>query len=173
MRRLALLVSFGIVVLVGSLVFSRMTPGTIAQEATPAAGGMTVELLGHGLPNAAPGFDLSLYRATFAPGTGIPPHTHPGGSVVYVESGTMAFTSLEGEAYLIRAGTMATPQAEGELLPLDTEVTLTAGDALFWPDEHGDEAYNVGDEPLVLLLANLYTEGEPILTLMDMATPMP
>jgi mannose-6-phosphate isomerase-like protein (cupin superfamily) len=171
MRRLALLVSFVIVVLVGSLVFSRITPGTIAQEATPAAGAITVELLGHGLPNAAPGFDLQLYRATIAPGAGIPPHTHPGGSVVYVESGTMAFTSLEGEAYLIRAGTMATPEAEGELLAHDTEVTLTAGDALFWPDEHGDEAYNVGEEPLVLLLANLYTEGEPILTLM--ATPTP
>ena len=170
MRRVSILVSL-VVVLVGSLVFSRLVPGTVAQEATPAAGEIVVELLGHGLPNAAPGFDLSLYRATFPPGTGIPPHTHPGGSVVYVESGTMAFTSLAGEAYLIRAGTMATPEAEGELLALDTEVTLTAGDALFWPDEHGDVAHNVGDEPLVLLLANLYTEGEPIVTLM--ATPTP
>lgn len=170
MRRLALLVSL-VIVLVGSVVFGRLGPGTIAQEATPAVSGPVVELLGHGLPNAAPGFDLSLYRATFPPGTGIPPHTHPGGSVVYVESGTMAFTALEGETYLIRAGSMATPGAEGELLALDTEVTLTAGDALFWPDEHGDEAYNVGEEPLVLLLANLYTAGEPIVTFM--ATPTP
>jgi hypothetical protein len=68
---------------------------------------------------------------------------------------------------------MATPEAEGELLAHDTEVTLTAGDVLFFPDEHGDVAYNAGDGDLVLLLANLHTAGEPMLTLMDMGTPMP
>ena len=145
----------------------------VAQEATPAAGAIVPELLGHGLPNAAPGFDLSLYRVTFAAGAVLPPHTHPGASVVYVESGTLGFTSLEGEAWLMRAGTTATPEAQGELLAHDTEVTLEAGDALFFPDEHGDSAFNAGDGPLVLWLANLHTAGEPLLTLMDMATPMP
>ncbi len=42
-----------------------------------------------------------------------------------------------------------------------------------YPDEHGDSAYNAGDGPLVLWLANLHTAGEPVLTMMDMATPMP
>jgi len=171
MRRLSILVSVVVVLLAGSLAYRGVVPGTIAQEATPAAGAITPELLGHGLPTAAPGFDLSLYRVTLGTGAVVPPHTHPGGSVVYVESGTLAFTSLEGEAYLLRAGTMATPDAEGELLAADTEVMLTAGDALFFPDEHGDDARNAGDEPLVLLLANLHTEGEPLLTMM--ATPTP
>lgn len=171
MRRLSLLVAVLVVVLAGLLAAGRITPGTIAQEATPAAGALVPELLGHGLPNAAPGFDLSLYRVTFGAGAMAPPHTHPGASVVYVDSGALGFTSLEGEVYLFRAGAMATPEAEGELLAHDTEVTLTAGDSLFFPDEHGDVAYNAGDGPLVLLLANLYTEGEPVLTLI--ATPTP
>ena len=169
MRRLFLVVS--VVVFVALSAFGLVSTRTVAQDATPAAGGPVAELLGHGLPNAAPGFDLSLYRVTLGPEAMVPPHTHPGASVVYVESGTLAFTSLEGEAYLFRAGTMATPEAEGELLAHDTEVTLTAGDALFFPDEHGDVAHNTGDGDVVVLLANLHTEGEPLLTLM--ATPTP
>jgi hypothetical protein len=171
MHRLVLVVS--VVVFVALSAFALVSPRTVAQEATPAAGGPVAELLVHGLPVAAPGFDLSLYRVTFGVGAMVPPHTHPGASIVYVDSGTLGFTSLQGEAYLIRAGTMATPEAEGELLAHDTEVTLTTGDALFFPDEHGDVAYNAGDDDLVLLLANLHTAGEPLLTLMDMATPMP
>ena len=171
MRRLLILVSVVAIVLVGSLVFGRVTPGTVAQEATPVAGALVPEVLGRGLPTAAPGFDLSLYRVTFGAGAAVPPHTHPGASIVYVESGTLGFTSVEGEAWLIRAGTTATPEAQGEVLAADTEVMLTAGDALFFPDEHGDIARNAGDDSLVLLLANLHTEGEPLLSMM--ATPTP
>jgi hypothetical protein len=171
MPRVPVLVLLVVVALAGSLAYGRLAPATVAQEATPAAGELVPELLGHGLPSAAPGFDLSLYRLTFGAGAAVPPHTHPGASVVYVESGTLGFTSLEGEARLIRAGTGATPEAQGEVLAHGTEVTLTAGDALFLPGEHGDSVRNAGDGPLVLLLANLHTEGEPLLTLM--ATPAP
>ena len=169
MHRVSVLLSLVVVALVGLLASGRITPGTVAQEATPAAGELVPELLGHGLPSAAPGYDLSLYRVTFGAGAAVPPHTHPGASVVYVETGTFAFTPLEGEARLVRAG--ATPEAEGEPLAHGTEVVLEAGDALFFPGEHGDSGRNAGDGPLVLLLANLHTEGEPLLTLM--ATPTP
>ena len=168
MPRISVLVLL-VVALAGPLASARLGPATVAQEATPAAGGPVPELLGHGAPTAAPGFDLSLYRVTFGPGAAVPPHTHPGASVVHVETGTFAFTPLEGEARLVRAG--ATPEAEGEPLTHGTEVVLEAGDALFFPGEHGDAGYNAGDAPLVLLLANLHTEGEPLLTLM--ATPAP
>jgi hypothetical protein len=170
MRRVSVLVSL-VVALAGALAYGRITPGLVAQEATPAAGEIVPELLGHGPPTAAPGFDLSLYRVTFGPGAVVPPHTHPGASVVYVESGTFAFTSLEGEVRLLRAGTTATPDAQGEVLAHGTEVMVAAGDVLFFPGEHGDIARNGGDGPLVLLLANLHTAGEPLLTLM--ATPAP
>ena len=167
-----LLVLLG-VILGGSVLSSRLTPASVAQEATPAAGAVVLELLGHGLPNAAPGFDLSLYRVTLEPGAVVPPHTHPGAAVVYVESGTFAFTPLEGEAWLMPAGTAATPEAQGEALTLGTEITVNAGDSLFFPDEHGDSGRNAGDDTLVLWIANLHTEGEPMLTMMDMGTPTP
>ena len=173
MRRVPILLSVVAVVLLGVLAVGRSTIRTVAQDTTPAAGEVAAELLGHGLPTAAPGFDLSLYRVTLGAGAIVPPHTHPGASVVYVESGTFGFTPLEGEAWLIRAGTAATPEAQGELLATDAEVMLTAGDALFFPGEHGDSGRNAGDGPLVLLLANLHTAGEPFLTLMAMATPAP
>jgi len=145
-----------------------VTPA-VAQEATPAAGELLPELLGHGVPAAAPGFDLSLYRVTFGAGAVVPPHGHPGATFIYVESGTMAYTPLQGEAWLKRAG--SAPDAEGEQLAYDTEVTINAGDSLFFPTEHNDTARNVGDEPLVLWLANLHPEGEAMLTMM--ATPTP
>ena len=171
MRRVSVLVSLVVVALAVWLGSGRIAPGSVAQDATPAAGQVAAELLGLGPPTAAPGFDLSLYRVTLGPGATVPPHTHPGASVVYVESGTFGFTSLEGEARLIRAGAAATPGAEGEVLAVGTEVLLTAGDALFFPGEHGDAGRNAGDGPVVLLLANLHTAGEPLLTLM--ATPTP
>ena len=171
MRRVSVLVSLVVVVLAGALASGRVAPGTVAQEATPAAGEVAAELLGHGLPSAAPGFDLSLYRVTLGPGAAVPPHTHPGASVVYVETGTFAFTPLEGEVRLVRAGAGATPEAEGEPLAHGAEVVLEAGDALFFPGEHGDSGRNAGDGPVVLLLANLYTAGEPLLTLMGTPTP--
>ena len=171
MHRVSVLLSLVIVALVGLLASGRIAPGTVAQEASPAAGEVAAELLGHGPPTAAPGFDLSLYRVTLGPGGVVPPHTHPGASAVYVESGTFGFTPLEGEARLIRAGAAATPDAQGETLAHGTEVMLTAGDALFFPGEHGDAGRNAGDGPVVLLLANLHTAGEPLLTLM--ATPVP
>ncbi len=171
MRRISVLVALVAVALAGALASGRLAPATVAQEATPAVGEVAVELLGHGLPSAAPGFDLSLYRVTLGPGAAVPPHTHPGATVVSVEAGTFAFTPLEGEVRLVRAGTGATPGAEGEVLAHGTEVMLTAGDALFFPGEHGDAGRNAGDGPVVLLLANLHTAGEPLLTLM--ATPAP
>src|SRR5215203_1106575 len=100
------------------------------------------------------------------------PHP-PGGAVIYVESGTLGWTVLQGKTRLPRAGAVATPEAQGELVAVDTEVILTAGDALFLPAAHGDDVRNAGDDTLVLLVANLYPAGEPGITFMDMATPMP
>ena len=112
MFRVPALVSVTAVALLGLVLAAGRTPPTVAQEATPAAGEVAVELLGHGPPSAAPGFDLSLYRVTLAPCAAVPPHTHPGATVVSVEAGTLAFTPPEAEARLVRAGTGATPGAE-------------------------------------------------------------
>ena len=173
MRRLALLVSAVVVVLAGSLAYGRLDPGTAAQDATPGAAEVTLEILGHGLPSMAPGHDLSIARVTVPPGGIVPPHTHPGASVLYVESGTLGITVLEGEASLTRAGAGATPEAQAEPVPLGAEVVLDPGDVLFFAGPHGDSARNAGDGTLVVWLASLFTEGEPYLMLMEMGTPTP
>ena len=94
------------------------------------------------------------------------PHTHPGAALVYVESGSMAMTPLQGEPALTRAGA-----TEAQALALDTEVLLNPGDAVFFAGEHGDVNCNAGDSPLVFLVAALYDADEPPITFM--ATPMP
>jgi quercetin dioxygenase-like cupin family protein len=172
MRRLSLLVSIVVVVLAVSLLSARVIPGTAAQDATPAAQA-SQEMLGLGLLTSVPGYELQLARVTFPPGSAVPPHTHPGGAVIYVESGSLGWTVLQGETRLLRAGAVSTPEAQGEVVAVDTEVILTAGDALFLPAAHGDDVRNAGDDTLVLLVANLYPVGEPPITFMDMATPMP
>lgn len=138
-----------------------------AQEATTEAE-PTFQTLGHGLPTAAPGYELSLVRTTFPTGGSIHAHRHPGAIVLFMESGNLGLTMVDGEAYLTRAGT-ATPAAEGELLAIGEEVVLNPGDSVFYPGVHADQARNAGDGPAVLLLATFYTAGEPGVTFI--ATP--
>jgi mannose-6-phosphate isomerase-like protein (cupin superfamily) len=57
------------------------------------------------------------------------------------------------------------------VVAVDTEVLLSAGDALFLPAAHGDDVRNAGEDTLVLLVANLYPVGEP--PIMFMGTPTP
>jgi predicted metal-dependent enzyme (double-stranded beta helix superfamily) len=170
MRRMFVIVSVIVVVLAGLLASGRGVPGTAAQDATPAAQA-SQQMLGHGLLTNVPGYDLQLARVTFPPGSTVPPHTHPGAAIIYVESGSLGWTVLQGETWLMLAESAATPEAQGELVAVDTEVILTAGDWLFLPAAHGDDVRNAGDDTLVLLVANLYPAGEP--PIMFMATPMP
>jgi len=126
MRRLPIVVSIVVVMLAGSLLSARVIPGTAAQDATPAAQA-SQQMLGLGQLTSVPGYELQLARVTFPPGSTVPPHTHPGGAVIYVESGTLGWTVLQGETRLLRAGAVATPEAQGEVVAVDTEVLLTAG----------------------------------------------
>ncbi len=144
-----------------------------AQDATPAGPvGITGELLGVGEPTTTPGLELSLRRITFAPGGLIPPHSHPGALVIYVESGTWGHTALGGTAQLTRASVGGTPAAAEEVA-MGTEMILTAGDALYVEDPQ-DEVRNAGEDDVVLWVAGLTPVGEPFTMLMDdMATPAP
>ncbi len=156
-----------------------------AQEATPTpsptgATGTTAALMGVGQPVAAPGLELSLRRITIAPGGRVPAHSHPSALVIFVESGSMGYTTLGGTAQLTRAATVGTP-TPAEAMPVGTEVILSPGDWLFAEDPQGD-VRNAGDDDMVLLISGLTRVGEPFTTFMtdaDMigmemgATPTP
>ena len=154
----------------GALVVALAARGrAAAQDATPAADEILVETLGAALPAGTPGRQLILVRMTFPSGFILPAHTHPGPVVAYVESGTFAFTSLAGETRTVTRG--ANPETP-EVPPLDTEVVLAAGDALFHDEDWMGIDHNIGDEPCVLLLAVLFDPTQPIAHLV-MGTPTP
>ncbi len=171
-------VRFGAGGLAALLLAAGQRPASLAaQDASPAAApagpvGVTGELLGVGQPTTTPGMELSLRRITLAPGGLIPPHSHPGALVIYVESGTWGHTALGGTAQLTRASVGGTPAAAEEVA-MGTEMILTAGDALYVEDPQ-DEIRNAGEDDVVLWVAGLTPVGEPFTMLMDdMATPAP
>ena len=140
-----------------------------AQDTTPAPAGpvgVTVQVLGTGLPAASPGLALTLRRLTIAPGGRLPAHSHPGALVIFVEAGTWGYTVLGGVAQLTRAAVGGTP-TPAEEMPVGAEVILTAGDWIYVEDPQ-DDFRNAGEEDVVLVSANLAPIGEPFTTLMDM-----
>lgn len=146
-----------------------------AQEAAPTptyAVGVTAEVLSRKEADAAPGYYLQVVRITFAPDAIVAPHTHPGDTVTYQESGSHAFTVLEGEARLVRAGT-ATPAAgsAGEVMELNREYTINTGDTLSFNAQTAHTARNPTGEPAVLLEAQLREVDMPLTHFMG--TPVP
>ncbi len=135
-----------------------------AQESTstpPPGAAPTTEVLGSGLPSDAPGMKLWLLRVTFAPGVAAGAHTHPGATVYHVDSGSLVFTLLEGEATIYRAAADPATPAASEPAELDTEIILNAGDYVFYEGDAAQTERNDGDEPAVVLISNLRGEDEP------------
>ena len=137
----------------------------------PCATDAFVQVLGRGTPAGSDGQALVLARVTFRPGGGIGPHTHPGTLVQSVESGRFGFTLIEeGEMALMRFGGTGTA-GPAETMPVGQEVELGAGD---WFVETGmvHAGRAMGDEPVVLIYAGLFAEGQPLTTCVE-GTPTP
>ena len=133
-----------------------------SEAATPApATDITTEVLGGGLPDATSGLALALVRITFAPGAVAPPHTHPGATVFYIESGELTFALLDGVATVTRAGGTPDAPSESEGLTAGSEVVLVAGDSVFYQEDAVLDERNDGDEPVVILVSNLRGIDEP------------
>ncbi len=134
-----------------------------AQDATPAAVGVTAQAMGVGQPTTAPGLELSLRRVTIAPDGSIPAHSHPGALVIFVEAGTFGYTSLGGTAHLTRAAAEGATPTATEAMPIGTEVLLNPGDWLFTEDPQ-DDVRNAGEDDVIVLVAGLTQVGEPFTT---------
>ena len=166
MRRFAILISTVGIVLIGLLAGGLASTGQ-AQQSTPTAGGgtgVTTEVLGRFPSELAPGQALALLRITFAPGGSVAPHTHPGETVFHLASGTLQFTLHEGEAQLVRAvdgaPAAATPTA-GEAMTIGEEITLNAGDTIYYDAAVVQSERNDGSEDAVVLASNLRGVDEP------------
>ncbi len=165
MRRFAILISAVSIVLIGLLGVGVTSIGQ-AQQSTPAGGGsgVTTEVLGRLPSELAPGQALALLRITFAPGGSVAPHTHPGETIFHLAAGTLQFTLHEGEAQLVRAVDSApaasTPTA-AEAMNVGEEITLNAGDTIYYDAAVVQSERNDGDVDAVVLASNLRGVDEP------------
>ena len=173
-RRVNALVALG---LATASALTIASPGTAApperQPITlPCATNAFVQPLSAGTPAGVEGKSLVLVRVIFEPGGGIGPHTHPGTLAQTVESGRFGFTLLEeGEMLMKRSGEAGTPAVE-ETVPVGQEVELGPGDSFVETGMmHTGRA--IGEEPVVLLYAGLFTAGEPLTTCVEEGTPTP
>lgn len=162
-RALATAILLPILVVLGAAI----GPAGAHRQGTPTPGGasgVTTEVLGRLEPAQAPGQALYLLRVTFAPGGAVTAHVHPGATVYHLAAGALRFTLLAGEARIVRAvgGTpaAATPTA-AEVVPVGEELTLVAGDTVYYDGAAVQVERNDGDVPAVVLVSNLRGADEP------------
>ena len=122
--------------------------------------GVSVQVLGRGAPPEAAGQQLSLLRATFQPGSELRPHRHPGPMLLYIETGALTYTLLEGTAEIVRAAAPGTTTPP-EMLAAGEGTILHSGDQLL---ERGvvHAAHNAGSDTTVVLIAALLAPGQPV-----------
>jgi quercetin dioxygenase-like cupin family protein len=168
-------------VLIVALLLSAIPAMTVrAQDATPAADAIAVLELAPGVSaevfagvpsDRAPGQTLYTARFVFQPGSEIFAHSHPGTTVLIVESGTFGWTLTQGTAHVVRGAASGQPTGTEDLTEVGSDVLLEPGDAIYYEDDVVHTARGAGDEPTIVLGSFVLTTGEPLLMPMDDATP--
>jgi quercetin dioxygenase-like cupin family protein len=159
----------------GMLAVGASRIGVAAQEATPAveggtelAPGVWAEVFVGTASDRAPGQMVYLARFTFHPGSEIFPHSHPGTTVLSVDSGVFGWTLVEGGAHVMRGAATGGTAIE-DLTEAGAEVLLEPGDAIFYEDDVVHTARGAGEETAIVYGTLVLTEGEPLLMPMDEA----
>jgi hypothetical protein len=122
-----------------------------------------------GVPEAAGDHTLWLRKGVFEPGGYVGVHHHPGALIVYVETGTLYYTVVEGEVIVYRQPMAETPGPTETYGPGD-EFTVDAGDAWF---EQGvvHVTENRGTEDAIVWLSALAETDEELTILHEGGTP--
>jgi quercetin dioxygenase-like cupin family protein len=151
------------------------TPPAAPISAIELAPGVTAEVFAAAPSDRAPDQTVYLARFVFQPDSEIFPHSHPGTTVLGVESGTFGWTLLEGTAHVVRGAAAGNTGPVEDLTEPGTEVILEVGDAIYYEDDVIHTARSAGDEPAVVLGTLVLTTGEPLLMPadMDMSTTTP
>ena len=106
---------------------------------------------------------LILVQMTLDPGAELRAHQHPGAAVVTVESGTLETEVVRGSGTIYRASEANTQQeASTQQAIRGTFATLQAGDSIAYDEYCGKTMANTGNEPLVLSVTLLASEGEEL-----------
>jgi quercetin dioxygenase-like cupin family protein len=173
--------TFVVLVVLGMVTIA--SAGTIAaQDSTPASGpiavielapGVTAQVLAAAPSALAPGQTVYVASFDFQPGASIFPHSHPGTTVLGVQSGSFGWTLEAGTAHVIRgAGNGATGPIEDVTVP-GTEVILEPGDEIYYESDVIHTARGAGDTDAIVLGTLVLEAGAPLLMPagMDMSTP--
>lgn len=162
-KRLALGAAVGICL--AGLIWGRhvtaQTGGAAEGGARLGTAGVSRVVLGSGIPDAAPGHELSIRRVTFAPGAHIPGEIHPGMQIVYVVSGTLGLTVKGGQAEVRRALPGGAQGPVEVIAAGPSEVLVRAGDTVLEPETLVLSPRNAGNAPLIILAAALAPPGQP------------
>ena len=150
------------------------TPPAGAISVMELAPGVTAEVFAAAPSDRAPDQTVYLARFVFQPDSEIFPHSHPGTTVLGVESGTLGWTLLQGTAHVVRGAAAGGTEVEDVTEP-GTEVVLEVGDAIYYEDDVVHTARGAGDEATVVWGTLVLTTGEPLLMPadMDMSTTTP
>ena len=116
--------------------------------------------LAAGYPSFAHGYRLSLTEAVLPPGTGFPPHRHPGMQVAYVQSGTLRFTVFQGKVKIFR-GHPGSSQKLVRVLRAGQTGSIKAGEWIIETPTLHHKGANMGHKRVVILLATLLRSNEP------------
>lgn len=150
MRKQSVIISLAILGFSSVVVNSQETrsPNTYTQS-------VTREILASGYPTQDQKQILELVRYTIAPKTKLPIHTHPGMQIEQVETGTLTYSVVEGEAKVKKAnGTEL-------ILQRGKTIQLTAGDSLVEPAGMVHYGENQTNKPIILLSASLFDANQP------------
>jgi len=116
--------------------------------------------LGIAEPGSAPGEDLGLWHYLIPAQTELAPHTHPGWQLARITDGELEYTVLEGEGVLLRADGSSEPMGPGTYV-------LATGDGVIENPTLVHLGANRTDEPVTIISATLFEDGEPISTLVE------
>ena len=166
--------------ILGSLIGS-VAPHAGAQEATPEVTVPTswnipgIEVIASVPdPSLAPGMVLEFDRITWATGFEVPMHYHPAIDILYVVSGSVAWSVEDGIAQVMRATVDGTP-VPVEMLEPGGEAVLTPGDVIIfdYPKTGMRHAARVvGDEPVIMLDPVLYDPSQDLTVFPEGVTPV-
>ncbi len=168
-------------VLVASVGGGLLNARTAAQDGTPAPGGpiavvelapgVTAEIFGAAPSAGAPGHTLYVARVTFAPGAELYAHTHPGTTLIGVESGSLGWTLAAGTVHVVRGAAGGAAGPAEDLTTPGTDVILEPGDGLYYEADVVHTARGAADGPTVLLASFVLEAGQPLLMPVDMTMP--
>ena len=162
MTRRSLMETLGVFSAIASGGFRpRRVAATFCDTELPEGAGerITLHSIAHGLPSNAPGQQLHLYRFTLPPREELPAHSHPGATMLEIESGELAYTVLRG---VVRRWTTGEDGLRVELLVKTGETAVfTPGDAIYYDADTAHTAVNPGDLPVAVIAVTLLDMAQP------------